>query len=71
LGQVKTMVRVAANTSAWVIGMEDYLLLKFDQTGAYPEVELRLAGTWRVRPPILPRKVQNFDFGDVFPPGCT
>lgn len=66
------MVRVAANTSAWVIGKEDYLLLKFDQTGAFPGVELRLAGTWRVRPPILPlKKVQNFDFGDDFPPGCT
>ena len=71
LGRVKTMVRVAANTSAWVIGMEGYLLLKFDQTGAYPEVELRLAGTWRVRSPILPRKVQNFDFTDDFAPGCT
>jgi len=71
LGRVKTMVRVAANTSAWVIGKEDCLLLKFDETGAYPGAELRLAGTWRVRPPILPPKVQNFDFGDDFPPGCT
>lgn len=71
LGRVKTMVRIAANTSAWVIGKEDGLLLKFDQTGAYPGVELRLAGTWRVRPPILPRKVQNFDLGDDFAPGCT
>lgn len=71
LGRVKTMVRIAANTSAWVIGKEDYLLLKFDGTGAYPEVELRLAGTWRVRPPILPRKVQIFDFRDDFAPGCT
>jgi hypothetical protein len=71
LGRVKTMVRVAANTSAWVIGKQDCLLLRFDQTGAYPGVELRLAGTWRVRPPILPQKVQNFDFGDDFAPGCT
>jgi hypothetical protein len=71
LDRVKTMVRVAANTSAWVIGYEDCLLLKFDQTGAYPGVELRLAGTWRVRPPILPRKVQDFDFGDDFAPACT
>jgi hypothetical protein len=71
LGRVKTMVRVAANTSAWVIGKEDYLLLKFDRTGAYPGVELRLAGTWRVRPPILPRKVQNSDFKDGFASGCT
>jgi hypothetical protein len=71
LSRVKTMVRVAANTSAWVIGKEDFLLLKFDQTGAYPGVELRLAGTWRVHPPILPRKVQNLDFRDDFAPGCT
>jgi hypothetical protein len=71
LARVKTMVRVAANTSAWVIGKEDYLLLKFDGTGAYPGVELRLAGTWRIRPPILPQKVQLFDFRDDFPPGCT
>ncbi len=71
LGRVKTMVRVAANTSAWVIGKEDCLLLKFDETGAYPGVEFRLAGTWRIRPPILPQKVQNFDFGDDFAPGCT
>jgi len=60
LGRVKTMVRVAANTSAWVIGKEDYLLLKFDRTAAYPGVELRLAGTWRVRPPTLPPKSSNF-----------
>lgn len=71
LGRVKTMVRVAANTSAWVIGQADYLLLKFDQTAAYPGVELRLAGTWRIRQPILPRKVQHFDFSDDFAPGCT
>jgi len=71
LGRVKTMVRVAANTSAWLIGKEDYLLLRFDETGAYPGVELRLAGTWRIRPPILPQKVRNFDFGDNFAPGCT
>jgi hypothetical protein len=71
LGRVKTMVRVAANTSAWVIGKEDYLLLKFNETGAYPGVELRLAGTWRLRPPILPRKVQNSDFRDDLASGCT
>jgi hypothetical protein len=71
LERVKTLVRIAANTSAWLIGKEDYLLLKFDETGAYPGVELRLAGSWRVRPPLLPRKVQNFDFGDDSAPGCT
>jgi hypothetical protein len=71
LQRVKIMVRVAANTSAWVIGEEDYLLLKFNGTGAYPGVELRLAGPWRIHPPILPRKIQISDFRDDFPPGCT
>jgi len=66
------MVRVAANTSAWVVGEEQGLLVKFDETGAYPGVELRLAGIWRVRPPLLPReKVHDFDFRDEYPPGCT
>jgi hypothetical protein len=69
--RVKTMVRVAANTSAWVMEQDENLLLMFDDTGAYPGVELRLAGTWRARPPILPHKVQDFDFRDGFPPGCT
>ncbi len=71
LGRVKTMVRVAANTCAWVIGKDDCLLLMFDETGAYPGVELRLAGDWHVRPPILPRKVQNSDFRNDPASGCT
>lgn len=71
LERVKAMVRVAANTSAWVVAEDESLLLKFDDTGAYPGVELRLAGTWRVRSPILPRKVQDFDFKDGFTSGCT
>jgi hypothetical protein len=71
LTRVKAMVRVAANTSAWVMGEDEGLLLKFDETGAYPGVELRLAGTWRVRPPLLPCKVQAFDFSDGFASGCT
>ena len=71
LGRVKTMVRVAANTCAWVIGKDDCLLLMFDETGAYPGVELRLAGNWRVRPPILPRKVRNSDFRNDPASGCT
>jgi len=71
LKRVKTMVRVAANTSAWVVAEED-LLLRFDDTGAYPGVELRLAGTWRARPPLLPRKkVEKSDFGDDLAFGCT
>ena len=72
LTRAKTMVRVAANTSAWVIAEGDSLLVRFDDTGAYPEVELRLDGAWRTRPPILPhKKVQNLDFGDGFSFGCT
>jgi len=72
LTRVKAMVRVAANTSAWVVGEDDCLLVRFDETGAYPGVELRLAGTWRVRPPILPRKiVQDCDFRDEPASGCT
>jgi hypothetical protein len=71
MGRVKTMVRVAANTSAWVVGKDDSLLLMFDETGAYPGVELRLAGVWRIRPPILPGKVQKSDFRDDFASGCT
>jgi hypothetical protein len=72
LTRVKTMVRVVANTSAWVLAEGDSLLVRFDETGAFPDVELRLNGAWRTCPPILPRKkVQNLDFGDGFPSGCT
>jgi len=71
LTRVKAMVRVAANTSAWVLGEDENLLLKFDETGAYPGVELRLTGAWRVRSPTLPQKVQIFDFRDDFSSGCT
>jgi hypothetical protein len=72
LTRVKTMVRVAANTNAWVIAAGDSLLVRFDETGAYLEVELRLDGPWQTCPPILPhKKVQNHDFGDGFSSGCT
>lgn len=72
LTRVKAMVRVAANTSAWVVGKDESLLVRFDETGAYPGAELRLAGTWRARPPILPpKKVHDFDFRDEIAPGCT
>jgi len=72
LTRVKAMVRVVANTSAWVGAEGDSLLVRFDETGAYPDVELRLNGAWRTCPPILPhKKVQNLDFGDSFPSGCT
>jgi hypothetical protein len=72
LTRVKAMVRVVANTSAWVVAEGDSLLVRFDETGAFPDVELRLNGAWRTCPPILPhKKVQNLDFGDGFPSGCT
>ena len=72
LTRVKALVRVAANTSAWVVGQHADLLVKFDSTGAYPGVELRLAGSWRTRPPIRPhRKVRKFDFRNDSVSGCT
>lgn len=72
LTRVKAMVRVGANTSAWVVSETEGLLIRFDETGAYPGVKLRLGGAWRVRPPILPRKkIHDFDFGDESAPGCT
>ena len=72
LRRVKTMVRVAANTSAWLVEQEGDLLLKFDSSGAYPGVELCLSRAWRTRPLLLPqKKVQKFDFRDAFASGCT
>jgi len=72
LTRVKTMVRVAANTSAWVVGQDADLLVMFDETGAYPGVELHLTETWRTRPPMLPRKkVQKLEFRNGFASGCT
>jgi len=72
LKHVKDLVRVAANTSAWVVGQNADLLVKFDETGAYPGVELQLTGSWRTRPPIRPQgKVRKFDFRNDFVSGCT
>jgi hypothetical protein len=72
LTRVKALVRVGANTSAWVVGRHADLLVKFDSTGAYPGVELRLAGSWRTRPPLRPhRKVRKLDFRNDFASGCT
>lgn len=72
LTRVKTMVRVAANTSAWLVEQKGDLLVKFDDSGAYPGVELRLSGAWQARPSLLPqKKVQKFDFRDAFASGCT
>jgi len=72
LTRVKAMVRVAANTSAWLVEDGTSLLVRFDDTGAYPSAELRLAGAWRTQPLLLPhRKVQKVDFRDAFVSGCT
>jgi hypothetical protein len=72
LTRVKAVVRVATNTSAWVVGQNADLLVRFHETGAYPGVELRLAGSWRTRPPIQPRrKVRKSDFRNDFTSGCT
>jgi len=72
LTRVKAMVRIGANTSAWVVSDAKGLLVRFDDTGAYPGVELRLGGTWRTRAPLLPpQKVQDSDFRDELAVGCT
>ena len=72
LTRAKDMVRLAANTSAWVVETADGLLVQFDETSTYPGVELCLAGTWRVCPPLLPpEKVHNSDFRNESAPGCT
>jgi len=66
------MVRLAANSGDWVMGKNESLLVRFDETGTYPRVELRLAGTWHVQPPILPRKkVHDFDLRDETASSCT
>lgn len=72
LTRVKDLVRLAANTSAWLVETADGLSVQFDETSTYPGVELRLAGTWRVCPPLLPpEKVHDFDFENEPAPGCT
>ena len=72
LAEVKTMVRVVANTSAWVIREAKSLLIRFDDTSAYPKAEIRLAGTWQTHPPLLPkRSVPKNDVVNDSPFGCT
>jgi hypothetical protein len=72
LTRVKTMVRVMANTSAWVHTEEDAVVVRFDETAAYPGVEIRLAGTWRSQPLMLPQKKVPFsDFENDLPLRCT
>jgi hypothetical protein len=72
LTRVKALVQQGANTSAWVVGEDDSLVVTFDETSTYPGVELRLAGAWRVRPPLLPpQKVYDFDFRNESAASCT
>jgi len=50
---VKQMVRVVANTSAVVFWQsEGSVLLKFDDLGPFPGVELRLEQGWALQPPL-------------------
>jgi len=66
------MVRVMANTSAFLITETKGLLIRFDETGAYPGAEIRLEGRWRTHPPLLPEKKVPFsDFSNDSPFGCT
>ncbi len=70
--QVKTMVRVMANTSAWVTATAKGLCIRFDETSAYPGAELRLPGTFLTRPPLRPKKSVSFsDFGNDSAFRCT
>jgi hypothetical protein len=72
LTRVKTMVRVMANTSAWVHTKAEAVVVRFDETSAYPGVEIRLVGTWRSQPLMLPQQKRPFsDFGNDLPLRCT
>ena len=70
--QVKTMVRVVANTSAWVIREVKSLKIRFDETSAYPQAEIRLDGTWQTHQPLLPQThVTKTELGNDSDSGCT
>ena len=72
LTRVKAMVRVMANTSAWVRNETEAVVIRFDETSAYPEVEIRLSGTWRIHPLMLPqKKVPFWYFDNDLPLRCT
>jgi hypothetical protein len=72
LTRVKTMVRVMANTSAWVHTESEAVVVRFDETAAYPGVEIRLAGTFRSHPLMLPQKKVSFsDCLNDLPSRCT
>jgi hypothetical protein len=50
--KVKDLVRLAANTSAWVIRHSQGCLLKFTQLSAYPGLELAIPDGWAFQPPL-------------------
>ncbi len=49
---VKQMVRVAANTSAWVISEPQGTLLRFAESSPYAGLELNLISGWNFQPPL-------------------
>jgi hypothetical protein len=50
---VKQLVRIAANTTALVMRQpEGNLLLRFDELGPFPGVELRIGQGWAFQPPL-------------------
>jgi hypothetical protein len=50
---VKQLVRIAANTTALVMWQpEGNLLLRFDELGPFPGVELRVGQGWAFQPPL-------------------
>jgi hypothetical protein len=63
--KVKDLVRLAANTSAWVVRHSQGCLLKFTRLSAYPGLELAIPDGWAFQPPL-----KNFFSckSAVFPP---
>jgi len=49
---VKQMVRVAANTSAWVISEPPGTLLRFAESSPFAGLELNLVAGWEFQPPL-------------------
>ena len=52
LQQVRTQVRIAANTSAVILSNSSGQLLEFDDTGPFPGVQIRLDGPFAYQFPI-------------------
>ncbi len=62
--KVKDLVRLAANTSAWVIRHSQGCLLKFTKLSAYPGLELAIPTGWAFQPPLALFSCKSA----VFPP---